>query len=78
MRGRNGRQEIVAGRDNVRDETRGALLRELLGKVNAEWRALSRQSGTEAKLSRMSELRAQRLALMTEIFDLDLKIRRAG
>jgi hypothetical protein len=62
----------------MRDEARRTLLREMLVEVNAEWQALSRQSGTDAKLSRMSELRAQRLALMTEIFNLDLKMRRAG
>jgi hypothetical protein len=49
----------------MRDEARRTLLREMLVEVNVEWQALSRQSGTDAKLSRMSELRAQRLALMT-------------
>jgi hypothetical protein len=62
----------------MRDDERGVVLREMLGRVNAEWRILTRQSGSEAKLSRMSELRSQRLALMTEIFDLDQKSRRAG
>ena len=55
-----------------------ALLRERLRRVNAEWRDLTRQSGSEARLSRMSELRAKRLALMTEIFELDRQDRRAG
>ena len=62
----------------MREEDKGNLLRMMLGEVNREWRELSRQTGNEAKLSRMSELRAQRLALMTEIFELDQKSRRAG
>ena len=62
----------------MREEDKGYLLRMMLGEVNREWRDLSRQSGNEAKLSRMGDLRAQRLALMTEIFELDQKSRRAG
>lgn len=46
--------------------------------VHAEWRDLSRQSGSEAKLSRMTELRTQRLDLMTEIFERDQSERKAG
>ena len=66
------------GEQMMRDDERGVVLREMLRRVNAEWRTLTRQSGSEAKLSRMSELRSQRLALMTEIFDLDQKSRRVG
>ena len=64
--------------NKMREEDKGYLLRMMLGEVNREWRDLSRQSGNEAKLSRMGDLRAQRLALMTEIFELDQKSRRAG
>ena len=62
----------------MRDDERREVLREMLGRVDAEWRTLTRQTGSEAKLSRMSQLRSQRLALITEIFDLDQKSRRAG
>ena len=62
----------------MQDDKRRELLREMLGKVNAEWRLLARQSGSQAKLSRMGELRSQRLALMTQIFELDQQARRAG
>lgn len=62
----------------MREEDQGNLLRVMLGEVNREWRELSRQTGNEAKLSRMAELRAHRLALMTEIFELDQKSRRAS
>lgn len=46
--------------------------------VNREWRELSRQTGNEAKLSRMGQLCAQRMVLMIEIFELDQTSRRAG
>lgn len=62
----------------MQDDKQRELLREMLGKVNAEWRLLARQSGSHAKLSRMGELRSQRLALMTKIFELDQQSRRAG
>ena len=55
-----------------------AISRASLGEVNREWRKLTRQSGNEAKLSRMGELRAQRLAFITEIFELGQKSPRAG
>lgn len=55
-----------------------AVLRGMLARVNAEWRDLARQSGSEAKLSRMCELRSQRLALMSEVFDLEQRVRKAG
>lgn len=55
-----------------------ALLRGMLAEVNTEWRVLARQSGSEAKLSRMSELRSRRLALMTEIFNSEQGCRKAG
>ena len=42
-----------------------------LREVNAEWRELARQSGSAAKLSRMGELRTQRLALMTDLFNIE-------
>lgn len=58
-------------------ERRDELLSRLT-KVNAEWRELSRVSGTEAKLSRMVELRSARLALTSELFELDRQERRAG
>jgi hypothetical protein len=48
-----------------------AVLKLVLSEVNAEWRALARQSGSAAKLSRMGELRTQRLALMTRIFNIE-------
>lgn len=50
----------------------------MLSEVNRKWRELSRQTGNEANLSRLGELRGQRLALITEIFELDQKSRRAG
>ena len=57
---------------------RRAVLRAMLAKVNAEWRELSRDNGTQAKWTRMKELRAQRLAITAELFDLDVQDRRAG
>jgi antitoxin component HigA of HigAB toxin-antitoxin module len=55
-----------------------AVLRLMLSDVNAEWRDLARQSGSAAKLSRMGELRTQRLALMTRIFNAEQSERLAG
>jgi hypothetical protein len=55
-----------------------AVLRLMLSDVNAEWRDLASQSGSAAKLSRMGELRTQRLALMTRIFNVEQSERRAG
>ena len=55
-----------------------AVLRLMLSEVNAEWRELARQTGSDAKLSRMGELRTQRLALMTRIFNLEYQARLAG
>ena len=54
------------------------LLRTMLANVNTEWRLLARQSGNEAKLSRMSELRSQRLALVSALFEIERENRRAG
>jgi hypothetical protein len=49
-----------------------AVLRKRLSKVNAEWQALTRQEHrSPAKLERMNELRTRRLALMTELFEID-------
>ena len=46
-------------------------LRQKLGAVNAEWRALSRERNKSAQmLQRMDELRTHRLALMSELFDI--------
>jgi hypothetical protein len=53
------------------ENERRSLLRDMLARVNAEWRDLSRTSGTEAKLSRMRELRSSRLAITSEIFALE-------
>jgi hypothetical protein len=50
----------------------------MLTRVNADWRDLTRQSGSEAKLSKMSELRTQRHALMSEIVNLERAERKAG
>ena len=55
-----------------------AVLRLMLSDVNVEWRELARQSGSAAKLSRMGELRTQRLALMTRIFNVEQSERLAG
>jgi len=54
------------------------LLRTMLANVNTEWRLLARQSGDEAKLSRMSELRSRRLALVSALFELEQQDRKAG
>ena len=55
-----------------------AVLTLMLSEVNAEWRELARQSGSTAKLSRMGELRTQRLALMTRIFNVEQSERLAS
>jgi hypothetical protein len=55
-----------------------AVLRLMLSDVNAEWRALARQNGSAAKLWLMGELRTQRLALMTRIFNIEQHKRLAG
>ena len=55
-----------------------AVLRLMLSEVNAEWRELARQSGSTGKLSRMGELRTQRLALMTRIFNVEQSERLAS
>jgi antitoxin component HigA of HigAB toxin-antitoxin module len=55
-----------------------AVLKLMLSEVNAEWRELARQSGSAAKLSRLAELRTQRLALMTRIFNMEQQERLAG
>ena len=55
-----------------------AVLKLMLSEINAEWRELARQSGSAAKLSRMGELRTQRLALMTRMFKLEQHKRLAG
>jgi antitoxin component HigA of HigAB toxin-antitoxin module len=55
-----------------------AVLKLVLSEVNAEWRALARQIGSAAKLSRMGELRTQRLAVMTRIFNIEHQERLAG
>jgi hypothetical protein len=62
----------------MKNEERRVVLREMLAKVNREWRELARASGREAKLSRMIELRSQRLAVTAEMFELDLEERRAS
>jgi hypothetical protein len=53
-------------------------LRTMLANLNAEWRLLTRQSGNEAKFSRMSELRLQRLALVSALFEIERRQRKAG
>lgn len=55
-----------------------AVLKLMLSEVNTEWRERARQSGSTAKLSRMGELRTQRLALMTRIFNIEQQERLAG
>jgi hypothetical protein len=55
-----------------------AVLKLMLSEVNAEWCELARQSGSAAKLSRMADLRTQRLALMTRIFNIEHQERLAG
>ena len=55
-----------------------AVLRGTLREVNAEWRALVSESGNAAKLSRLADLRTQRLALMTRIFEIERSQRRTG
>jgi hypothetical protein len=55
-----------------------AVLKLMLSGVNAEWRELARQSGSATKLSRMGELRMQRLALMTRVFNIEQSERLAG
>ncbi len=54
------------------------LLRTMLANVNTEWRLLPRQSGNDAKLSRMSELRSQRLALVSALFQIEREQRKAS
>jgi hypothetical protein len=49
-----------------------------LAKVNAEWRDLSRATGTATKLSRLAELRSARLAFTAELFELERQERRAS
>jgi hypothetical protein len=55
-----------------------AVLKLVLYEVNTEWRELARQRRSAAKLSRMGELRTQRLALMTRIFNIEHHERLAG
>ena len=62
----------------MKNEDRRVVLGKKLAKVNKEWRELSRASGREAKLSRMMELRSQRLAVTAEMFELDREERRAS
>lgn len=66
------------GKMLMTENERRTLLRDMLARVNAEWRDLSRASGTEAKLSRMKELRSARLTITSEIFELDRQDRRAS
>jgi hypothetical protein len=54
------------------------ILRTMLANVNTEWRLLARESGNDAKLSRMSELRSQRLALVSALFEIERGQRKAG
>jgi hypothetical protein len=54
------------------------MLRTMLANVNVEWRLLARHSGNDAKLSRMSELRSQRLALVSALFEIERGRRKAG
>jgi len=53
------------------DQLELAALKLLLREVNGEWRELARKNGSAAKLSRLGELRAQRLALTTSIFNIE-------
>jgi hypothetical protein len=53
-------------------------LRAELANVNAEWRDLSRASGTPTKMMRMVELRSARMAITAALFDLDRQERRAS
>ena len=55
-----------------------AVLKLMLSDVNSEWHALAGRSGSTAKLSRMAELRALRLALTTRIFSIEQRERLAG
>ena len=43
----------------------------MLREVNAEWRDLASQGRCEAKVLRMAELRMQRLALFTCVFNIE-------
>ena len=56
----------------MRDCEQKLELRRLLGAVNAEWRALSREmSKHSSRLMRMEELRSERLVLMTALFEFE-------
>ena len=55
-----------------------AVLKLMLCSVNNEWLELVRRRGSAAKLSRMAELRAMRLALTTRIFSIEQRQRLAG
>ena len=47
-------------------------LRLRLGAVNAQWRVLTRETeNTPKKIRKMEELRSQRLALMTALFEFE-------
>ena len=70
--------QFKCGEMLMTERERRSLLRDMLARVNAEWRDLSRASGTEAKLSRMKELRSARLTITSEIFKLDRQDRRAS
>ena len=48
------------------------VLRQRLAAVNSEWRTLAREKPKCAsQLGRMDELRTQRLALMTDLFEFE-------
>jgi len=56
----------------MRDCERKSELRQRLGAVNAEWRALSREPSKHAsRVMRMEKLRSERLVLMTALFEFE-------
>ena len=60
------------GESTMRESELKVALRQRLGAVNSEWRVLTRDNDKCAlKLERMNELRTRRLALMTELFEIE-------
>lgn len=56
----------------MRESELKVALRQRLSAVNAEWRVLTRDNDKSAiKLERMNQLRTRRLALMTELLEIE-------
>lgn len=60
------------GESTMRESELKVALRQRLSAVNAEWRVLTRDNDKSAiKLERMNQLRTRRLALMTELLEIE-------